>query len=81
MKQEGADEINPPGSNTGVPQPGAMATGAKTIGTETFPIKMISAVLDKGTFELMVYRKKVMRKTKYRQLYRNSYAKEIRRLS
>ena len=57
-----------------------MATGAKTIGTETFPIKMISAVLDKGTFELMVYRK-IMRKTKYRQLYRNSYAKEIRRLS
>ena len=36
MKQEGANEIKHPGSNAGVPQHGAPATGAKMVGTETF---------------------------------------------
>ena len=37
---------------------------------------MLSAVLNKGTGELREYIK-LMRKPKYRQLYRNSYVKEI----
>ena len=37
-------------------------------------------MLDEDTGELMEYRK-IMRKPKYRQLYRNSYAKEIGRLA
>ena len=42
-----------------------------------FPLKMLSAVLDEDTGELMEYRK-LVQKPKYQQLYHNSYSKEIR---
>ena len=45
-----------------------------------FPLEILGAVLDKDTGELMEYRK-IMRKPKYRQIYRNSYPKEIGRLA
>ena len=45
-----------------------------------FPLEIISAVLDEDTGKLMEYRK-LMKKTKYRNLYRNSYEKEIGRLA
>ena len=57
-----------------------MAKGAKTIGTKTFPLKILSTVLDEDTGELMEYRN-LMQKPKYWQLYRKSYAKEIGRLA
>ena len=41
---------------------------------------MLSAVLDEDTGNLTEYRK-LMQKPKYRQLYCNSYAKEIGRLA
>ena len=41
---------------------------------------MLRTVLDKDTGEFMEYRK-LMRKPKYRQLYRNYYSKEIGRLA
>ena len=40
---------------------------------------MPSAVINEDTGELMEYQK-LMKKPKYRNLYRNSYAKEIGRL-
>ena len=39
-----------------------------------FPKEMISSVLDEDTGELMKYHK-LMKNTKYRPLYQNSYAK------
>ena len=41
-----------------------------------FPLENISAVLDEDTGKLMEYRK-IIRKPKYQQFYRNSYANEI----
>ena len=45
-----------------------------------FPLETLSAVLEEYTGELMGYRK-LMKKPNYRHIYRNSYAKEIRRLA
>ena len=45
-----------------------------------FLLKIISAVLDEDTVKLMEYIK-LMQKQKYRQLYHNSYDKEIGRLA
>ena len=45
-----------------------------------FPKEMLSAVLDDDTGELMEHRN-IMKNTKYGPLYRDSYAKEIRRLA
>ena len=46
----------------------------------SFPLEMLSAGPKKDTGELMEYQK-LMKKTKYWNLYHNSYAKEIGRLA
>ena len=46
----------------------------------SFPFEMSSTVLNEDTGKLMKYIK-LIRKPKYRQIYRNSYAKEIGRLA
>ena len=52
----------------------------RRLAQRSFPLEILSAVLNKDTGELMEYRK-LMQKPKYRQLYCNSYAKEIGRLA
>ena len=52
----------------------------KRLAQRRFPLEIISAVLDEDTGKLMEYRK-LMKKTKYRNLYHNSYANKIGRLS
>ena len=50
------------------------------LSSRCFPSYMINAVLDTDTGELMEYRH-LMKNPKYRNLYGNSYAKEIGRLA
>ena len=45
-----------------------------------FLLEMLSTVLDEDTGELMEYQK-LIKKLKYHNLYRNSHAKEIGRLT
>ena len=45
-----------------------------------FQLEILSAILDNDTSKLMEYRK-LIRKPKYLQLYRNSYVKEIGRFA
>ncbi len=45
-----------------------------------FPLEMINAVLNKETGEIMEYRH-IMKSPKYRNLYKNSYSKELGRLA
>ena len=56
----------------------------KALSRRRFQITMINAVinalLDESTGELMEYRR-LMKNPKYRPLYRNSYAKELGRLT
>ena len=52
----------------------------KALYRRRFPISVINAVLDEDTGELMEYRR-IMKKPKYFPLYRDSYAKELGRLT
>ena len=52
----------------------------RAISRRRFPIAMINTVLDEDTSELMEYIR-LMKNTKYSPLYRDSYAKELVRLS
>ena len=45
-----------------------------------FPLKMLNAVLNEETGEIMDYRQ-LMESPKYRKLYKNSYSKELGRLA
>ena len=47
---------------------------------QRFPLESLSTVLNKDADELMEYQK-LMKKIEYRNLYCNSYAKEIGRLA
>ena len=44
------------------------------------PLEMLNAVLNEETGEIMEYRQ-LMKSTKYRNLYKNSYSKELGRLT
>ena len=48
----------------------------KSLASRRFPLKMINAVLDEDTGELMEYRA-LMKNPKYRKLYGHSYAKSL----
>ena len=52
----------------------------KHLASRRFPSDMLNAVLDNNTRELMEYRH-LMKNSKYRNLYGNSYDKEIGRLT
>ena len=48
----------------------------RNLASQKFPFKMINAVLDEDTWELMEYRH-LVKNPKYRQLYNKSYEKEL----
>ena len=52
----------------------------KSLASRHFPLKMLNAVLDEDTGELMEYCA-LMKKPKYRKLYGQLYAKELGRLA
>ena len=52
----------------------------RRLASRRFPAEMLNAVLDEETGELMEYRR-VMKNPKYRELYAQSYSKELGRLA
>ena len=52
----------------------------KHLAQRKYPRKMINAVLNQETGEIMEYRQ-VINNPKYRELYKKAYAKELARLS